>query len=333
MFNRTSVRRNCSLIHVLLLVNREKMKTIITALAILFSSFIYAQTDTGKVYMFCYFKGSSKDGLHLAYSLDGYKYTALNNDSSFLKPAVANDKLMRDPCIVRGADGLFHMVWTVSWKDKGIGYASSKDLVHWNEQQFIPVMAYEDSAKNTWAPEINYDAKKKEYMIYWASTIAHKFGAVDSVEGGYNHRMYYTTTKDFKTFSKTKLLYNKGFNVIDASIVEDKGNFIMFLKDETLKPVAQKNIRIATSKKLTGGYSKPSEPITGNYWAEGPTAVKIGDEWLVFFDKYRNHQYGAVASTDLKNWKDVSGKISLPKGIRHGTIFTITKEEFRIFFQ
>jgi len=283
--------------------------------------------------MFCYFKGSSKDGLHLAYSLDGYKYAALNNDSSFLKPVVANDKLMRDPCIVRGADGLFHMVWTVSWKDKGIGYASSKDLVHWSEQQFIPVMAYEDSAKNTWAPEINYDAKKKEYMIYWASTIAHKFGAVDSIEAGYNHRMYYTTTKDFKTFSKTKLLYDKGFNVIDASIVEDKGNFIMFLKDETLKPLAQKNIRIATSKKLTGGYSKPSKPITGNYWAEGPTAIKVGDEWLVFFDKYRNHQYGAVASTDLKNWKDVSDKISLPKGIRHGTIFTITKEEFRKFFQ
>jgi hypothetical protein len=319
--------------HVQLVTTKKKMKTIITTLAILSSSFIYAQTDTSKVYMFCYFKGSSKDGLHLAYSFDGYKYTELNNDSSFLKPAVANDKLMRDPCIVRGADSLFHMVWTVSWKDKGIGYASSKDLVHWSEQQFIPVMAYEDSAKNTWAPEINYDSKKKHYMIYWASTIAHKFGTVDSVENGYSHRLYYVTTKDFKTFSKTKLLYDKGFNVIDASIVEDKGSFIMFLKDETLKPVAQKNIRIATSKKLTGGYSEPSTPITGSYWAEGPTAVKVGDEWLVFFDKYRNHQYGAVASTDLKNWKDVSDKISLPKGMRHGTIFTITKHEFRKFFQ
>ena len=52
------------------------------------------------MYLFCYFKGSSKDGLHLAYSFDGYKYTALRNDSSFLKPAVANDKLMRDPCII-----------------------------------------------------------------------------------------------------------------------------------------------------------------------------------------------------------------------------------------
>ena len=306
------------------------MKNVITFLLfILFSFQLKAQIDTSKIYMFCYFKGSSKDGLHLAYSFDGFKYTALNNDSSFLKPMVANDKLMRDPCIVKGADGLFHMVWTVSWMDKGIGYASSKDLLHWSEQQFIPVMAYENGSRNSWAPEINYDAKKKKYMIYWATTVTGKFGITDSLENGYNHRIYYVTTKNFKQFSKTKLLYDKGFNVIDASIVAtDKHNYIMFLKDETISPKPQKNIRIATSKKLSKGFSAPSEPITGNYWAEGPTAVKIGNQWVVFFDKYRNHQYGAVASTDLKNWQDVSDKISLPKGIRHGTIFTISQAEF-----
>jgi hypothetical protein len=54
-------------------------------------------------------------------------------------------------------------------------------------------------------------------------------------------------------------------------------SFIMFLKDETPKPVPQKNIRIATSAKLTGDYSSPTAPVTGNYWAEGPTAIKIGN--------------------------------------------------------
>ncbi|MFT4018666.1 MAG: glycosyl hydrolase, partial [Agriterribacter sp.] len=69
--------------------------------------------------MFSYFKGNGEDGLHLAYSRDGYSFTALNNDQSFLKPELSKDKLMRDPCIIRGADGLFHMVWTVSWHDRG----------------------------------------------------------------------------------------------------------------------------------------------------------------------------------------------------------------------
>ena len=84
---------------------------------------------------------------------------------------------------------------------------------------------------------------------------------------------------------------------------------------------------MAVSKELTGGYTKPSPPITGNYWAEGPTVVKVKDAWVVYFDKYREHKYGAVASTDLVDWIDVSHKISLPAGIRHGSIFIITKEE------
>ena len=68
-------------------------------------------------------------------------------------------------------------------------------------------------------------------------------------------------------------------------------------------------------------------PITGNYWAEGPTTLKLGNNWIVYFDKYRDHKYGAVQSPDLKTWLDVSDKIALPKGIRHGSIFTITRKE------
>ncbi len=71
--------------------------------------------DTGRgqmsdsVYMFCYFKGNG-DGLHLAYSNDGYSWKALFNDSIILRPTVSKDKLMRDPCMIRGRDGKFHGV-------------------------------------------------------------------------------------------------------------------------------------------------------------------------------------------------------------------------------
>lgn len=278
--------------------------------------------------MFSYFKDNGQDGLHLAYSYDGHLFSALKNDSSFLKPALSEDKLMRDPCIIRGADGLFHMVWTVSWAGRGIGYASSPDLVNWSEQQYIPVMRHEDSARNCWAPEITYDFKKKNYTIYWATTIPGRFLEGDSAgDSKYNHRIYYVITRDFKSFSKTKILYNRGFNVIDASIQRDGNQYLMFLKDETSKP-PQKNIRIAISKHLTKNYSKASPPITGNYWAEGPSAIKIGDSWIVYFDKYTLHKYGAVTSKDKVNWTEISDKISFPQGARHGTVFTIAVQEF-----
>ena len=282
--------------------------------------------DKNEVYMFSYFMGNGEDGLHLAFSNDGLKWEALNNNKSYLTPTVGDDKLMRDPCIIMGPDGKFHMVWTVSWKEKGIGYASSVDLIHWSEQQFLPVMEHEPTAKNCWAPEIFWDENSKQYLIFWSTTIPGRFPETEKTgDDKYNHRMYYVTTKDFIKFSDTKLFYNQGFNVIDGTLVLENGKYILFLKDETRTP-PQKNIRIAISNQLTGNYDKPTQPITGNYWAEGPTPIKIGDWWIVYFDKYVDHKMGAVRSKDLKNWEDISEQISFPEGTRHGTVFKVSPE-------
>lgn len=285
----------------------------------------FSQGETS-VYMFSYFINNGEDGLHLAYSKDGLIWKSLKNNTSFLTPEVGEDKLMRDPCVISGPDGKFHMVWTVSWKEKGIGYAYSKDLIHWSEQKFIPVMEHETTARNCWAPEIFYDEDSKQYLIFWSTTIPGRFPETETGgDNGYNHRMYYVTTKDFKKFSQTKLFYNKGFNVIDGTLIKANNQFVLFLKNETRTP-PEKNIRIATSSELTGIYGPASEPITGDYWAEGPTPVKIGDYWLVYFDKYRKGKMGAVRSKDLKNWEDISEQIDFPDGTRHGTVFKVSEK-------
>jgi len=278
-----------------------------------------------EVYLFAYFVGNGENGLHFAYSEDGMNWEALRDGMSYVTPNVGKDKLMRDPCIIKGGDGKYHMVWTVSWTNNGVGYASSDDLVHWSLQQFLPVMAGQQGTRNTWAPEITYDDSIGVYMIYWASTIEGKFPKTkNKKENGYNHRMYFTTTKDFKSFTDTKLLYEPGFNVIDSSIIKWDDKFIMFLKDETIEP-EEKNIKMAFSDTLEGPYSQAGESITGDYWAEGPTAIRIDGTWIVYFDKYEDHSYGAVSSSNLMNWKDISNQIHFPDGVRHGTVFKVSR--------
>jgi hypothetical protein len=279
------------------------------------------------LYLFSYFKNNGEDGLHLAFSEDGYKWTALNNDSSFLKPTAGVDKLMRDPCIIKGPDNLFHMVWTTGWNEKGIGYANSTDLIHWSDQQYFEVMKHEARARNCWAPEIFYDQKSRQYMIFWATTIEGMFpGTQSKKENSYNHRIYFVTTSDFKEFSETDILYDMDFNVIDATLIENQNKYVMFLKNETVEPVPQKNIRLATSSNLQGGYSVASPPITGDYWAEGPTVLKVDAGWIVYFDKYTEKKMGAVFSKDLNVWTDISLKIKFPPGARHGTVLTVSRE-------
>ena len=285
--------------------------------------FAYSQKN---VFMFSYFTGNGEDGLHLAYSTDGLKWETLNNNQSFLAPTVGKDKLMRDPFILKGPDGTFHMVWTTGWSDPYIGYASSKDLVSWSEQKLIYVMAHEPEVQNSWAPEMFYDEDSGEYYIFWASSIPNRhspIGQLPDAKTPKNHRMYYVTTKDFNSFSETKMFFNPDFSVIDASVIKDGNQFIMFLKNENPNP-AEKNIRVTTTTKSILDFPvNVSNPITGDYWAEGPAPLKIGDYYYVYFDKYKERKYGAVRSKDLTKWEDISELVSFPGGARHGTMFTV----------
>jgi predicted GH43/DUF377 family glycosyl hydrolase len=233
---------------------------------------------------------------------------------------------MRDPCVVRGLDGTYHMVWTDSWWSKTIGHASTKDFVHWSEEQAIPVMAHEPAAKNCWAPEIVWDAKRNEFLIFWATTLTNQF--LETASGGdNNHRMYCTTTKDFESFTPTRIFYDPGFNVIDATILPAFGRYYLIIKDERKTPV-KKHLRIASSDDIAGPYEGLGPAFTRD-WVEGPTAIQIGDEFIVYYDGYTDHRYEAKRSKDLKNWEDISSKISFPNGTRHGTAFAVPIELVR----
>jgi predicted GH43/DUF377 family glycosyl hydrolase len=307
-----------------------KARLIAAAILILLASSFVQAAEEGEL-LFAYFKDNGQDGLHLAHSEDGLTWKTLKQDKSFLTPTAGNDKLMRDPSVLLGPDGKFHMVWTVSWNERGIGYASSDDLIHWSEQKTVPVMEHEPTAVNCWAPELFYDDATKQYFIFWATTIPGRFPATDGQSDNskgvsLNHRIYYVTTKDFKDFSKAAVLYDQDFNVIDAAIIKSGEKYVMLLKDETNKPLTpQKNIRLAFADHAEGPWSKASPPITGSYWAEGPTGIKIGKEWFVYFDKYRDHKYGVLVSEDLRNWTDKSDQLVVPRGMKHGTVFRAPK--------
>lgn len=299
------------------------MKKITIALLVLIglSSCVSKKSEA---YLFTSFREPATDGLHLAYSVDGYHWNGL--EGSFLKPEIGASKIMRDPSITKGADGTYHMVWTTDWKGgNGFGYANSKDLIHWSEQQYIPVMKNEPEVVNVWAPEIFYDDVKNEYIVIWASTIPFRFAKGQEEEKN-NHRMYYVTTKDFKTFSDTKLYYEPGFSVIDCVIVKKgKDDYVLVLKDNT-RPM--RNIKVAFGKTPLGPFTKSSKPLT-EYLSEGPTIVKVGKNWLLYYDNYGSKNYKALSTSDFVNFEDVSSQIQLPEGHKHGTITTISKKTLK----
>ena len=289
----------------------------------------------GKAYVFSYFsnngyggKSGQAAGMRLAYSVDGRVWKPIADERPFVVPTVGNGRLMRDPSICRGPDGTFHLVWTTGWRDRTIGYASSKDLVHWSEQREIPVMVHEPTAKNCWAPEVTHNPDDGLFYIYWATTIPGRHSGDESNEkkDWNNHRIYLVTTKDWKTFSPAKLWFNPPFSVIDAALLKTGGRWMMAVKNENGD---KKDIRIVWTGILAEGWAAGEVPPPikeAGTWIEGPSPLKVGDDLYIYFDRYTKGRYGAVKSSDGgRTWRDVSDEVSFPKWVRHGTAFEVPR--------
>lgn len=278
-----------------------------------------------RFFLFSYFTNSDdgQSGMRLAVSDDGLSYRPINHGKPLLQPGVGESKLMRDPFLLKDPHrDLYHLVWTTSWRGTTIGYASSPDLVNWSAQQALPVMASMPGTRNCWAPEIIYDESAGHFVIFWSSTVADQ--AMDKEIR--DHRIYSVTTRDFVTFSKPALLFDPGFNVIDASFLRMEEQLVLFVKDERMVP-ERKNIFWLSAESPTGPFGPISAPITGN-WVEGPTAVDLDGETIVFFDQYRRGKYGAVATRDFQHWYDATDRISIPAGANHGSIFAIERPTY-----
>lgn len=301
------------------------MKTALAALLLCAPVLVLPGVDNlDTVLLFTSFRDNGQDGLHFLWSEDGYAWQAVGDDRSYLRPEVGG-RLMRDPQIVEGPEGVFHLVWTTAWEKQGVGYASSRDLLHWSEQRLLDVMKSHPDARNVWAPELFYDGARKRYLLFWSSTIPGKFPETEkSGDRGYNHRIYFTSTPDFSTFEPTRLFFDPGFSCIDATIAADRGRFLMFFKNETRYPPA-KNLRMAEGPTPAGPFTPAASPITGDYWAEGPSALKLGDNWFVYFDRYVERRYGLVSSRDLVTWRDETARVSFPPGHRHGSVLRVNR--------
>jgi len=296
------------------------------------------------LFLLPYFLGNGETGVYLACSRDGLKFQWLNDGKVVMPaPAWGNENLTRDPSIVFH-DAMFHMVWTTSWNSRSIGYSNSKDLLHWRPAKKIDIWQDFDSVRNTWAPEVQWDPEKREYLILWSSTTKQELADDDGSQDqhGYDHRSYASRTSDFKHFTKPELFYSPlpERSVIDPFIAfDDRGTrtkdddrWIMVIKNEMPVDRGGKNLRLVFSKQMQGPYTtRLGPPIVGagtdivNTMAEGPSLFKINKLWYLYWDAPDSkYSYCLATSPDLVNWTNRSHEMSLPaKQMRHGTVLIV----------
>ena len=119
-------------------------------------------------------------------------------------PGVGENRLLRDPCILKDPKGpWFHMVWTTAWQGVTVGYARSLDLLNWEQQIALPVMADVPGTRNVWAPELIFDPATNDFVIFWSSTVHGRFSDAAGVsEDDYNHRIGTTRSRRPRSTSR-----------------------------------------------------------------------------------------------------------------------------------
>lgn len=322
-------------------------------------------TDPGDTdwYVFAYFRDPKFNkagdfGLYLATSRDGYAWEPANGDRPLFNPIAGNSRGMRDPCIARAPDGSFHCVWTWETGDRrAIGYARSRDLITWTDIRSIQVMPSNVEIDYCWAPEIVYVPGPNHWVVSWSCAIKGLNPATQK-QAEWNHRMYYATTRDFRTLSPHQSLFDPGYPSIDPAWIElpadwtargltrpaeqesifdaptagpatpdDPGRWLLFFKDERQWP-EKKQIRVVRGLTPTGPFGTPSAALT-SHWVEAPTVQLIDDRLVVYYDEYREGRYGAVRTADLFNWEDIQSVMSFPALARHGSVIRVTPAEWQ----
>ncbi|MFI1722709.1 family 43 glycosylhydrolase [Streptomyces sp. NPDC020489] len=302
-----------------------------------------------KGYMFSYFTGEgTADGEQLYAALskgnDPLKWRELNDGKPVLTSTLG-EKGLRDPFIIRSPEGdKFYQIatdlriygngdWDASQRtgSKSIMVWESTDLVHWTNQRLVKVSP--DSAGNTWAPEAFYDAKLGAYVVFWASKLYDN----EAHSGDTYNRMMYATTRDFYTFSEPKVWIDRGYSVIDSTMIQHDGTYYRLSKDERNNTSSTPNSKFIFEEKshsiLDPSWTAVAEGIGKGAMsaAEGPLVFKSNteDKWYAFLDEFGGRGYIPFETTDLDSgtWTPSTG-YDLPSKPRHGTVLPVTQAEY-----
>ena len=301
-----------------------------------------AETDF-EGYLFAYFEGTGeakqREQLRFALSNDGVNWRALNGN----RPVISSDTIsesggIRDPHILRGADGRFYIVATDmnvernGWKENpGIVLMSSDDLINWKHAKINLARDYPKhfgDAYWVWAPQTIYDRKAKKYMIYFTLQRNDRKSLIT---------YYAYANKDFTGFeSEPKQLFSAKYGSIDNDIIEKDGTYHLFYKGNTKDNNGKEiknGIQQAVSQKLKGKWKEDFRYVdayAGKTAVEGSSVFKLNgkDEYVLMYDMYTTGRYEYQTSTDLYNF---SAPKSFTKDFfpRHGSVISLTHDELQ----
>lgn len=265
---------------------------------------------TERTFLMSAFMATSQNTLSLFSSADGINFTSLGLE--VYTPARA---LLRDPSIIRAADGLYYVAYTTDWNGSTFGIARSANLRTWTHVADVPVKLA--GVSNVWAPEWFRDSDGSIKLVMSLSTQG---------RGG-PFAAYAVTALDasFTRFSDPVPMQGLEKNTIDTFVIRHEGRYVAFTKNETTK-----FIELATAPSLDGPWTFQK---TGDWagWGgplEGQALVPVEGAdgrpgWRIYFDDYTTKRCWYSDSFDgLQTWTAKKELGGVSGTVRHFTVIS-----------
>jgi beta-galactosidase GanA len=261
-----------------------------------------------KTYLMSAFMATSQNKLSLFSSTDGVNFTTLG--SEVYQPP---KDLLRDPSIIRAADGLYYIAYTTNWNGSTFGIAKSADLRSWTHVADVPVRL--PGVTNVWAPEWFRDADGSLQLVVSLSK--------NGTQGPFGAYLVKALDAGFTKFADPVPMQGLQNNYIDTFVVQHEGRYVAFTKNETTK-----HIELATAPSLAGPWTllKTGDWAGWGNWTEGPALVPIKGAdgkpgWRIYFDEYTTKRYWYSDSFDgFQTWTPRKELGGVSGTVRHFTV-------------
>jgi len=254
---------------------------------------------------------------------------------------------VRDPAIVRGRDGRFHILATDlrvfggddrgwdEWRRHGSRSMiiwDSKDLVDWTGPRAVEVAPAE--AGMAWAPEVIDDPHGDGFVVFWSSTLYEPLD-VEHVGESYS-RILYSRTRDFETFTPAQVMIDAGRDIIDTAIVSADGLVHRFSKDEDRGDASWGIHHEIGSSLFADDFRVVRRRIAAELHRDVEAPILVRDpvlpRWYLMLDRYGSeHGYFVLQTDDLASseWAPVAAdEVEIPDATKHGTVLRLTRPEW-----
>ena len=215
-----------------------------------------------------------------------------------------------DARVAVGPDGVHYAVWAGSVPgDKSFRHAASKDGASWSEPERIEIPV--ENALDFESPNLFYDAASAQFIVTFSCTLARNAIQAFQEDTEHNPRVWYSTTKDFATFSPPKLLFDNNYAARDAQILKAGSRYGLLHTDITWPVHA---LRIAWSDSPYGPWGPSTDAFT-NKGTDTPSATLTAGVWSIRFLDAQTRVPHLYQTRDFWSFTDL-GALPAPPGGR-----------------